>query len=169
MFISDESNNAIRKLDSEMGVISTVAQSREHLKIVRGMTQDNLGNLFVTFNDGITKVSIESGITEILVGSTTAEGFRDGPFAFVQFDDPRDVVMINDSALVVADDGNHRLRVLDLITNTSSSICVGRWGYGDGNLKNCTISDPNAVAVIGKNLFVGGWKQMRKVNCKFYV
>ena len=97
MFISDESNNAIRKLDSEMGVISTVAQSREHLKIVRGMTQDNLGNLFVTFNDGITKVSIESGITEILVGSTTAEGFRDGPFTFVQFDDPRDVVMINDT------------------------------------------------------------------------
>ena len=109
MFISDESNNAIRKLDSEF---------------VRGMTQDNLGNLFVTFNDGITKVSIESGITEILVGSTTAEGFRDGPFAFVQFDDPRDVVMINDSTLVVADDGNHRLRVSDLITNTSSSICV---------------------------------------------
>lgn len=55
-------------------------------------------------------------------------GFQDGIFSDVRFNFPREIVFMTSKTVLVADERNNRLRLLDLKTNSSSSVCSGEFG-----------------------------------------
>ena len=67
----------------------------------------------------------------------------------------------------MADEGNNRLRVLDLNTNQTSSICSGERGHKDGNLLFCSLAEPYSLMLHEGEIYVR--KQAHKKNKRFVI
>ena len=84
-----------------------------------------------TFNNRIRKVFLATGDVQTLVGSTEINwvGYQDGPREQAKLSGPSSVDFSPDGkALVIADTSNHRIRVLDLMTNKVSTLAGTRLG-----------------------------------------
>ena len=97
-------------------------------------------------------------------------GYLDGPAANARFRTPSGLAL-SGSALFVADQGNHRVRAVDLENATVSTLAgSGTPAYGgdEGPAVGASLSSPEAVAVSadGISLFVAdkGNHRVRRVN-----
>ena len=66
--------------------------------------------------------------------------------------------------MILADEGNRRLRSLDLNTKSVSSICTGSDETFDGKLTVCRTKLPSSMVVIGKTLYLGTEGKIRKIE-----
>ncbi|MCD9027758.1 gluconolaconase [Luteimonas sp. BDR2-5] len=122
LYVADTGNHAIRKVTPE-GVVTTLAgtgqpgfedgpaqRARFHGPV--GVAVDAAGQVFVadTWNDRIRV--IRDGRVETLAGGD-GPGFFDGAGAQARFDTPTGLALDRDGRLLVADTGNHAVRVLD--------------------------------------------------------
>lgn len=94
---------------------------------------DSSGNVYVadTRNHAIRRINASDGTVETLAGDGTA-GFRGdgGPGNQARFDQPHSIVLDGDDGVLVADTKNHRLRRIDLNTQTVTTVA----GDGKGRL-----------------------------------
>ncbi len=88
------------------------ASTKSRLNFPTGISVDRQGNVIVadTYNHAVRMVSPAGHVTT-LAGNNTA-GFQDGPAASVTFNHPTDVAVGSDGRIYVADQQNHRIRVL---------------------------------------------------------
>lgn len=63
----------------------------------------------------------------------TYQGSVEGPLNQAQFDFPREILILAEEILILADKNNHRLRMLDLQNSNTWSICSGVGGHKGGN------------------------------------
>ena len=56
---------------------------------------------------------------------------------------------------------NHRLRVWNIITNTSYSICSGEWGRTDANFSTGTLAYARGLLILNDTLYVGTDQMIR--------
>ena len=159
LYISDTSNNRIRKVDASTGNISTVAGSgatgfglggfsgdggaatSATLNVPDDVAVDGSGNLYIVdrLNNRIRKVDASTGNISTVAGSG-ATGFGLGGFSgdggaatSATLQSPNGVALDNSGNLYIADSGNNRIRKVDASTGNISTVAgSGATGFGSG-------------------------------------
>ena len=142
VYVADTGNNRIRKID-RYGKVTTLAGtntagwsdgvgSLAQFNAPQGVAVDGAGNVFVadTGNHCIRKVT-PSGVVTTLAGTNVA-GWSDGVGAGARFKSPTGVAIDRVGSLVVADSGNHRIRLVTPLGIVNTLAGCGLSGFVDG-------------------------------------
>jgi sugar lactone lactonase YvrE len=124
LFVADTNNNAIRKIVTATGVVTTVtgqsgiagsldgASSQAQFHFPSGVGVDPSGNLFVADTDNHTLREITaSGTVGTLAGLAGSSGSADGFSAAVRFNFPTGIAVDGSGNVYVADTNNDTLRL----------------------------------------------------------
>ena len=186
LYIADEGDHRIRKVDAATGIISTIAGTGEwgysgdgglaieaQLSEPHGVAVDAVGNVYITsyWNHRVRKVDAVTGTISTIVGTGGWGYSGDGGLATqAELRYPSAVTVDGAGNLYIADEGNHRVRKVDAVTGTISTIAgTGEWGYGGdgGPATQAQLRYPSAVTVDGiGNLYIAdsGNHRIRKVS-----
>ncbi len=162
LYISDRSNNRIRKVDSR-GMISTVAgmglpefggdfgpATDAFLKYPFGIDLDQKGNLYIAdrSNNRIRKVDSQGIITTVAGDGTHFFGGDYGPATRASLAYPTDVVADDRGNLYIADRNNNRIRKVDSLGIMTTVMGIGKYEYnGDNEIASeTTLHLPFALA-----------------------
>jgi len=114
IYIADNTNSRIRKIDATTGFISTFAS--KSINGPNGMAFDKQGNLYVANGGNHTIVRLDSKGT-----ATTIVGFGNGRYsgdlqnaADAQVNGPGGVAVDDAGNLYIADTSNHRVRMVKM-------------------------------------------------------
>ena len=133
LYISDSSNDRIRKVDASTGNISTVAgtgrdgfsgdggaATAAQLDYPHGVAVDGSGNLYIADADNsrIRKVDAAGVISTVAGDGTRGFGGDGGPAVAAQLKGPYDVVVDASGNLYISDTENHRIRKVTRQTST---------------------------------------------------
>ena len=163
LYISDRSNNRIRKVDSR-GMISTIAglglpefggdfgpATGAFLKYPFGIDLDRKGNLYIADrgNNRIRKVDSQGIITTVAGDGTHFFAGDYGPATRASLAYPTDVVVDDQGNLYIADRNNNRIRRVDPLGIITTVMGIGRSGYnGDNEIASeTTLHLPFALAL----------------------
>ena len=105
------------------------------------------------------RISYTEKITTLIAGSSTStRGYRDSSLLNSLFNFPKELIFIqNNNLLIIADWGNHKLRLLHLDKVTTLNLC-----------NSCVSLDrPNSIMLTNDSLYVGQWYKILKFKCKF--
>jgi hypothetical protein len=157
LYISDNGNHCIRKLDLGAGVVTTFAgfpqagfndatgqQAQFNLPV--GLAIDQQGNLFVgdLGNHRLRRITPGAVVTTF-AGSGSA-GFADGGSKAAQFNGIAGVAVSSSGFVYVADGLNHRIRRVDGQGNVSTLAGNGTVGFVNGNGTVARFSTPYSVS-----------------------
>ncbi len=123
-----------------------------------GIVVDVLGNLYISEkgNNLIRKVA-PGGVVTTLVGTGTA-GYKDGPVATAQFNDPEGMVIDGTGNLFVADAGNNVIRKITPDGQVSTYAGNGKAGLINGSATGAEFSTPKGLAIDkARNLYVADY------------
>ena len=121
LYVTDQSNNRIRKIVVTTGVVTTLAGSgaagnfdgtAAQFHNPAGIVADGSGNLYVAdqSNYRIRKIVVATGVVSTLAGSTP--GSADGTAAGAQFNYPYGVTVDASGTVYVGDTFNQRIRII---------------------------------------------------------
>ena len=133
-----------------------------------GLCTDPTGTIIYvadSFNHRIRKIDLTSGLVTTIAGST--EGYADGVGTAAKFALPRDVCMDSNGNLFVTDNSNHKIRKIDLSTNSVTTFAGSTQGYTNGSGTNAKFNDPVAICIdSNNNLYVSEWQgnKIRKIT-----
>jgi sugar lactone lactonase YvrE len=152
MFIADESNNVIRKVDASTQIITTIAGTgvagysgdggpgtTAELNQPAHVVFDRTVNLYITDsnNERIRKVdALTDEITTVAGNGTTGFSGDGGPATSAQFNFPDGVALDSNGNLYVGDAYNNRIREVTISTRDITTVAGdGTPGYaGDGGI-----------------------------------
>ncbi len=186
LFLADEFNNRIRRVDAVTGLITTVAgdgtvgflvdniaATSAQLDLPAGVALDDDGNLFLAdqLNHRIRRVDAVTGVITTVAGDGTAGFSGDGGAATsAQLSSPSGVAVGSFGKIFIADSGNHRIRRVDAVSGIIITfVGDGTAGFsGDnGAPTSAQLSSPSDVAVdIVGTLFLADTDnhRIRRVN-----
>jgi trimeric autotransporter adhesin len=166
LFIADELDQRIRRVTAETGVITTVAgtgyagfsgdggpATAAALIFPSGLAVDAAGNLFIADqgNHRVRMVAAATGVITTVAGTGTAGFGGDGGAATAaQLYYPSDVAVDTLGNLIVADDSNHRVRMVAAATGVITTVAgTGTAGFsGDaGMAAEAQLNYPTGVAL----------------------
>jgi hypothetical protein len=134
LFVAEESFHSIRKIDVATGAVTTLAGAREdsgsvdgvgteaRFSHIAGLCVDGAGNLFVSDNDTIRKVVVETRTVTTLAGSPGERGSVDGSGLRARFDWLQRMACDGAGNLYVADGGNETIRKVETATGTVTTL-----------------------------------------------
>jgi streptogramin lyase len=138
VFISDSTNNRVRKLDAKTGTITTVAgngnrdysgdgdlATKASLAFPMGLAADRDGNLFIADarNHRIRRVDVKTGIITTVAGQgIRGLGGDNGPALSALLSYPTSVTLDEDGNIYIADSENGGIRRVDKKTGIISSV-----------------------------------------------
>ena len=148
LFVVEEGNSVVRRIDGSTGVITTVAgtgvagfsgdggaaTSAQLGARPRGLALDGDGNLLISdgFNDRIRMVDAASGIITTVAGTGTAGFSGDGgPATSATIDQPDHVAVDLSGNVLVVDQANHRVRLIEMISTPFTPVpvpSITSWG-----------------------------------------
>ena len=169
LLATDDDYNTIHHIDtlsSSPQSVSVFHRDTSNLDRPRGITQHPVsGGLYITRYDyRVWKVTYSGKSVSLVAGSSS--GFRDCDFNTAFFRYPYELIFIADNKLLLADQSNHRLRILNLNTLHTSSVCTGSASHIDGDMETCTLYYPRSLMVLNDTLYVGENQRIRKVQGK---
>ena len=183
IFIADNSNNRIRKVDTN-GIITTIAgngsagysgdggsAANANLNYPHSMAVDASGNVFISdsSNHRIRKVDTNGIITTLAGNGTQGYSGDGGPAMTASLNLPSSVAVDVSGNIFIADYSNHRIRKVGTNGNITTLAGNGTQGYsGDGGPAISTkLNYPSGVAAdISGNVFITdqGNQRVRKVD-----
>jgi uncharacterized protein (TIGR03437 family) len=169
MFITDQFNNRIRKV-TPGGTISTVAGNGAagfagdngpaidaELNTPTGIRGDSAGNLYIADvgNQRIRKVNTSGIITTIAGNGNKGYSGDGGPAVDAGFYNPVRVALLPNGNLLIADQSDHRVRLLNSTTgivttfagNGVGTPATGAFSGDGGPAVDASLNNPTAVAV----------------------
>ncbi len=175
LFVSDQSNNRIRKITPN-GDVTTVAGSGNagfadgtgtvaNFSSPTSLCVDGSGNIFVidTGNHKIRKIT-PAGIVTTLAGSTA--GFADGLGTSAKFNSPLGITIDSSGNLYVTEDGNNKIRKVSP-TGDVTTIAGTTAGFADGAANAAMFNAPVGICLDqNNNLFIADYfnHKIRKVT-----
>ncbi|MDE0625940.1 MAG: M12 family metallo-peptidase [Bryobacterales bacterium] len=182
LYVADTWNHRLRRIDHATGVIETLAggggpgfsgdggtASQALLDTPAGVAVDAAGNVFVadTSNTRIRRIDAMSGVIETVAGTGEAGYSGDGEAATAaMLFAPQGVAVDGSGNVYIADTLNHRVRRIDSVTRTISSIAgsgspTASWAGGEAG--QARLDAPVSLALDGSGsvLFVDSnrlWK-----------
>ena len=187
LYIADANNSRIRKVNSNTGIISTIAgnatnggyggdggiATAANLSYPTGLTLDGLGNIYISDaeNNRIRKINASTGIINTVAGNGSIAYGGDGTDATsANIYSPLEIVIDNLGNFYFSDQKNNRIRKVNANTGIITTIAGnGTQGFsGDGSLAtSAKLNNPTGLAVdeIG-NIFISdyGNNRIRKVS-----
>jgi len=173
LFIADQQNQRIRRVDARTGIITTVAggglslggdggpATNASLSAVSSVAVDSLGNLFIGTLGVVRRVDVLTGTISTVAGMSTTFGFSGdgGPATSATLSCCTLRVALDKSgSLFIADQNNNRIRRVDAVSGIITTVAGdGTTGFnGDGiPATSATLSSPVAVAVdTSGNVFI---------------
>jgi DNA-binding CsgD family transcriptional regulator len=177
LFIADQAGNRVMKFD---GALSPYAGTGEPGFVDGGdartakfdsptaLALDRQENLYIadTQNKRIRKVDHATGTIRTVAGSGRFEGNTgdDGPATQAQLSFPFGLAIASNGDVVIADTGNHRLRVVAPDGTISALAGTGRWGFGGDRSAaiEAEFDGPEGLALDGSgNLFIADTENQR--------
>jgi len=166
LYVADINNHAIRKIDIN-GTVSTIAGSGKpgftdskgtaaSFNLPVGLGIDSQKNLYIAdlANHAIRKVDV-GGNTSTVAG-TGAAGDVDGSVAVASFKLPYDVDVDGSGNLYIADDKNHKIRIIRINNSVETLAGNGTEGFRNGMASEAMFDDPTGVKVINSELIYVG-------------
>lgn len=151
LFLSDSSNNRIRRVDATTGMISTIAgigpsgysgdgglATQAMISNPAGIVMDGAGNLYIADmgNHAIRRIDAASGMISTIAGTLGAKGYSgDGSAAAsAKLSLPEGLAFDSAQNLYIADTGNNVIRRVSAATGLISTVVgTGIAGFsGDG-------------------------------------
>jgi DNA-binding beta-propeller fold protein YncE len=182
IYFCDTGNHAVRKIDRETGIISTVAgtggvsgysgdgRSATQAKLFEPyeLRFDRDGNLFVVEmkNHLVRRVDAKTGKISTVAG-TGEPGFSGdgGRATSAKLNRPHSIVLDDNGDLYICDIGNHRIRKIEAKTGTISTYCGSgeKAGPADGDKisPETSLKGPRALAIDADGNF---WLALREGN-----
>ena len=142
-------DNKVRRVDLDTGIISSYAgtgiagysgdggpATAATLNVPQRLQVDSLGNVYVadTGNSAVRRIDGGTGLISTVAGNGV-RGFNgtSGAATSIQLNQPRGLALEGDEVLYVADSNNHRIRRVDLVAQTLSTVAGTTRGFaGDG-------------------------------------
>jgi sugar lactone lactonase YvrE len=118
---------------------------------------DGTGDLLVTdfASSTVRKISSRPGLqVSTLAGSPALVGSTDGDGTAARFRNPSNVLLLDDGRAIVADTGNHLIRVVEDDGRVTRMAGSGQAGAVDGNALDARFNQPRGMAQAGGNLYV---------------
>ena len=168
LYIADSENHVIRRVDLKTGIVTTVAgrpeiSSSEHDVVeIRGTSvadqaeDDPFGGPEQSTPQTFAQLADLSGTVRFVVGTSARAGryYGDGgPASHATLNFPTAVAVDERGNLYIADTMNHRVRKVEAITGTITTIAgTGQHRFsGDGGpATSAALNEPTALAVDGK-------------------
>jgi DNA-binding beta-propeller fold protein YncE len=158
--VADQANNRIRLVTYPGGVVTTLAGSGTatfadgtgagaSFSAPRGVAVTSSGNIVVSdqSNNRIRLVTYPGGVVTTLAGSGTGT-FADGTGTAASFYQPQTVAVIPSSDIVVvADQLNHRIRLVTPAGVVTTLAGSGTGTFADGTGAAASFSQPSGVAI----------------------
>ncbi len=176
LYISDSSNNRVRKVEASTSIIRTVAGNGKEgfsgdgelatlakFSLPRGLAIDSQSNLYIADlgNSRIRRVDAQTGIITTVAGNGTTDRLNigDGNLATnASVNLPSAIAFDGKENLFIADTENRRIRRVDQTTKIITTVAgTGDFGFaGDGGLAiNATFTDTCGLGVDGTgNIFI---------------
>jgi sugar lactone lactonase YvrE len=121
---------------------------------------DREGNLYIadTMNHRVRMVDSETGIISTLAGTGQARFYGDGgPAHQAALNEPAALAVDEAGRLYIADQSNHRVRVVDLKTNVIRTVAGTGIATYDGDGKpavDTALAGPSGLALTGNRLYI---------------
>lgn len=182
LFVADDNNHVIRKIDTTTGAVTTLAGSFGIADTTDGTGANArfrsptgivaVGTiLFVcdTGNHTIRRIVSTSRAVTTLAGSAGVSGSADNTAAsLVRFNSPRGIATdLAGSTLFVADTGNHKIRSVVASNGATTTYAgSGTSGANDNVGALASFSSPEGVASLGADVYVAdtGNHTIRKIT-----
>ena len=164
LYIADTGGHQIRKINTS-GIITTVAGNGQccfagdglaatdaNLNSPYGISQDHSGNLYIAdrANHRIRRVDATSGIMTTVAGNGLMGYSGDGGDALkASLRNPTSVAISNEGSIIIADQGNHRIRKVDILTGVISTVVGGSdliLAGGGGSRTDTQLNYPTGIA-----------------------
>lgn len=176
VYISDFNAHTIRKTTvDDWTDVETVAGNGQRgttdgaalecsLSQPTGLCEADTGGIWFV-EEGCARLRLlEDGTITTFLG-WAGSGFQDGSFANARLSAPRDICRSRNGLLYIADNGNNRIRIVDVINRTVSSIGSGRNTTTDGTFDEACFLYPSSLRCSPDDiLFVGELYRVRKVD-----
>ena len=154
LYVTDRWNNRIRKI-SPTGVVTTIAGSNitggsdgigsaASFQLPIGIVVDTLGNIYVSDNNKIRKIT-PLGVVSTISGSVGG-GFADGTSLSARFSQTGGLSIDRIGNLYVADTGNNRIRKITT-TGVVSTLAGSNRVAVDGIVENSQFNTPRGIAI----------------------
>lgn len=159
IFVVDET--AIRYVDTTTQLVGTLTEAPE-FSYATGIVMDTelTMSLLVTAGRFIKRLTVsDSYDVEVfdVYALTRLIGWDDGDFATATFGEPQGVAAVGKGVYLMSGTlSSGRVRVVDTVMRTVSSICTGRLEFRSGSISMCSIHYPSTQALIGDTVYIGG-------------
>jgi DNA-binding beta-propeller fold protein YncE len=171
--VTDTLNHCIRKI-SPAGVVTTIAGVPKTSGYKDGAAASALflepSGIAVSADGSVIYVAdtgnhlirkIENGSVTTVAGFIGEKdedgypvgGFNNGAAARAMFNQPKGLALA-DGTLVIADSGNHMIRVLDSVGNVSTLCGSGEPGDEGDDVSGAVLNTPSGVVVRGGDLYI---------------
>ena len=124
-------------------------KTQAQFRNVRGMAFDSSGNLFVSDEGKIKKISFDPGsgdASSVTFAGTGNWGEIDGPGNEAEFREPAGIVIDNNDIIYVADRHNHKIRKITTSAEVSTYAGDG-YGFQDGSLTSSRFKSPFGMSM----------------------
>lgn len=180
LIIADYGNHRIKKVDKTTGIITTLAGNGTQgytgdggqatsagLQYPKAVTFDASGNLYVTTNNRIRKITPGGVISTVAGTGNMSFNFYNGPGITVNIN-PAGLAFNNIGELIIADYGQSLVRKLDASGNISTIAGYGGYNnlFDGGRPYLAGFNYPSGVAVdTAGNIYIAdyGAKRVRKI------
>lgn len=170
LYIADQANHKIRKINLETGEVSTVAGAGDKIYGERGFLDgaaleaqfnsptavavDSDGTVYVADSENHAIRKISNGVVSTLVGGRIGDSPGDKETA--RFNNPKSIAILDEAHLLVADTFNNRLKKINKQTGATENFAGnGQRDLRDGSLNNSSFYSPSDVLVTrAGNIFV---------------
>ena len=162
LLVTDHRNHALRSFEVTSGAVSTVIKTG--FNYPKGLTWYD-GHLLVSNNHYISEVSWSSNgaVSNNKLTTTTTYGYKNGDFSIAQFEYPHEIKQIREGLFLVADQGNSKLRLLNMSTRKVLPVCIS---FSAPCTTGTTLSYPLFILVSEEEVYVGGYKEIHKLTGK---
>lgn len=143
-----DTTGALWNVDPATGAATAI---NEAVRRPRGLVAIDRTTILTTdlMEHWVGSYTLPSSTPTVLAGVVGTPGFADGSGPNARFRNPYGVARLPSGAVVLADSGNHAIRIVTLDGTVSTLAGNGTSGMADGTLADARFSRPKDVAVDG--------------------